>query len=353
MAPSLPPPASPAPIACSIDLEPPGKRLGHLRLSWSDDERAYGVIPVPIAVIRGGDGPTALLTAGVHGDEYEGLTIARRLLAELEPADVPGRLIIMPGVNWPAVEARTRTSPIDRQNMNRAFPGHPSSGPTAMIADFIERAILPRIALAIDLHSGGSKSIYLPCGYVYGMGDRAFRARKLAAAHAFGAPVTAVVTATSSSGSLSAACERHGVPMIATELGGGARLDPDAFRIGWEGCLNLLRHTGVLAGESAARRTALLHTANASATLMAPIDGLFEAAFRLGDDVTAGMRAGLIWPMDDLGREPAPVVFGASGKVLCVRTMPMVRRGDFLGHTGEPMSDHAFLGVPDLLGDAT
>ena len=71
----------PPPAGCSIDLDAPGKRIGHLRVSWSDDVHAYGVIPVPIAVIKGGDGPTALVTAGVHGDEYEGLVITRRLVA--------------------------------------------------------------------------------------------------------------------------------------------------------------------------------------------------------------------------------------------------------------------------------
>lgn len=332
------------PVATSIDLDAPGKRIGHLRLSWSDNERAYGVIPVPIAVIRGGEGPTALLTAGVHGDEYEGLVIARKLLAELEPADVPGRLIIMPGVNWPAVEARTRTSPIDLQNMNRAFPGHASSGPTAMIADFIERVILPHLSLAIDLHSGGTKSVYTPCGYVYGMGERAFRLRKLAAAHAFGAPVTAVVQATSSGGSLSAACERHGVVMVATELGGGAMFDPKAFAIGWDGTINLLRLAGVLRGEPRPMHTALHHTASADAFVMAAIDGLFEARTRLDAEVAAGDIAGVIWPMDDLARAPVPLAFGASGRVLCLRTMPLVRRGDYLGHTGAAMSDAAFLG---------
>jgi predicted deacylase len=336
--------ASP-PLKSSIDLEAPGKRVGHLRLSWSDDERAYGVIPVPIAVVKGGQGPTALVTAGVHGDEYEGLVIARKLLAELQPKDVPGRIIIMPGVNWPAVEARTRTSPIDRQNMNRAFPGDPVSGPTAMIADFIERVLLPHVAFAVDLHSGGTKSIYLPCGYVYGMGARAFRARKLAAAHAFGAPVTAVVTSTSSTGSLSAACERHGVPMVATELGGGARLDREAFRIGFAGTLNLLRHAGALAGAPAASRTVLHNTAGVDAYLMAPVDGLFAAADALGDEVEAGAPAGLIWPMDDMTRDPVTVRHGASGRILCVRTMPMVRRGDFLLHTGAAMSDGEFLGA--------
>lgn len=333
------------PLACSIDLDASGKRLGFLRLSWSDNERAYGVIPVPIAVIRGGDGPTALVTAGVHGDEYEGLLIARRLIAETQPGDIAGRLIIMAGVNWPAVEARTRTSPIDQQNMNRAFPGDARGGPTAMIADFIERALLPAVDVALDLHSGGTKSIYTPCGYVYGMGAPAFRQRKLAAAHAFGAPVTAVVNATSSSGSLSAACERHGVPMVATELGGGARLDSAAFDIGMEGALNLLRHAGVMGGRARVTRTELHLTASAQAYLMAPIDGLFEGFHGLGAMVRAGEMAGRIWPMDDLSRDPVPVAFGAAGRILCLRTMPMVKRGDFLLHTGAPIDDADFLGA--------
>lgn len=332
------------PLAASIDLEANGKRIGYLKLSWSDNIHAYGVIPVPIAVIRGGDGPTVFVTAGLHGDEYEGLVIARKLLAELEPADVPGRIIIMPGVNWPAVEARTRTSPIDQQNMNRAFPGHPASGPTAMVADFIERVVLPQTSVAIDLHSGGTQSVFSPCGYVYGMGDRAFRARKLAASHAFGAPLTAVVMATSSSGSLSAACERHGVVMVATELGGGAMFDRNAFAIGWEGTLNLLRHAGTLRGVVSPARTALHHTASATAFVMAPIDGLFEARSNLDAVVADGDLAGVIWPMDDLSREAVPLHFNASGKVLCMRTMPMVRRGDFLCHTGEAMTDAEFLG---------
>lgn len=333
-----------ASLTASIDLDAPGKRIGYLRLSWSDNAHAYGVIPVPVAVIRGGDGPAALVTAGVHGDEYEGLVIARKLIAELDVADVPGRLIIMPAVNWPAVEGRTRTSPIDHQNMNRAFPGDSASGPTAMIADFIERIILPQVSHAIDLHSGGTQSVFTPCGYVYGMGEASFRARKLAAAHAFGAPVTAVVMATSSAGSLSMACERHGVVMVATELGGGAMLDHDALRIGWDGTLNLLRHAGVLAGTSLPTRTALHHTASSEAFVMAPIDGLFEANARLDASVVVGDLAGRIWPMDDLLRAPVPLHFGASGKVLCRRTMPMVRRGDYLCHTGHPITDLEFLG---------
>ena len=163
--------------------------------------------------VREDDGPTALVTAGVHGDEYEGLLIARSVSSGISSLPTsPDGVIVMPAVNLPAVRARTRTSPIDRQNMNRAFPGDAGTGPTAMIASFIERRLLPDIDVALDLHSGGTQSIYAPCGYVYEMGDAAFRSRKLAACHAFGAPLTATVAATSSGGSLSAACERAAFP---------------------------------------------------------------------------------------------------------------------------------------------
>ena len=340
------PRVSPPPIAASIDLDAPGKRIGHLELAWSDDEHAYGVIPVPIAVVAGGTGPSVLVTAGVHGDEYEGLVITRQLLAQLSPADVTGRIVIMPGVNWPAVRARRRVSPIDRRNMNRAFPGDATSGPTAMIADFIERRLLPGVQYAIDLHSGGTQSIYTPCGYVYGTGERAFRERKLAAAHAFGAPRTAVVTATSSAGSLSAACERHGVVMVCAELGGSAVLGRATLGIGWDGTLNLLRHAGALAGAPRPTRTALLHTPNRASFVMATIDGLFEHAADVGASVGAGDPAGRIWPVDDLARDPVLLRFAVGGSVLARRTMPMVTRGDYVCHVGQPMSDEEFRGEP-------
>lgn len=338
---------APAPLLrASTDLAGPGKRIGHLDLSWSDDEHAYGLIPVPIAVLAGQrPGPTALVTAGVHGDEYEGLVIARRLIREIDPAALTGRIIVMPAANLPAVRARARTSPIDRQNMNRAFPGDEATGPTQMIARFIERALLPEIDIALDLHSGGTQSIYAPCGYVYEMGDASFRARKLAACHAFGAPLTAAVAATSSGGSLSAACERAGVPMVATELGGGARLDLSALDIGWRGALNLLRHAGILRGEPEPTRTRIMRTASRDCFVMATIDGLYESCVGPGQEVAAGDLAGRIWPTDDLSRDPVEQRFAVGGTVLCCRTMPMVVRGDYLCHSGQPISDAQFLEV--------
>lgn len=336
---------APSALSCSIDLTAPGKRLGHLELGWSDNVHAYGVIPVPIAVIANGSGPTVMISAGVHGDEYEGLVIVRRLLRDLRPDQISGRVLLLPAVNLPAVRAATRVSPIDGQNMNRAFPGAPATGPTALIADFIERTLLPSVDFAVDLHSGGTRSFYAPCAYVYAAGDADFRRRKLAAMHAFGAPLTTVVAATSSGGSLSAACERHGVVMIATELGGGGVLDRRALAIGDEGTRALLVHAGVLSGDTAERRTTLHHVESRASAVMATIDGMLEHAGEPGEPVAAGDIAGWIWPLDDPAREPVTLHHRTSGVILARRATPLVLAGDTVCHVGKPITDAEFMTI--------
>ena len=86
-------------------------------------------MPIPIAVIKNGSGPTVLMEGGNHGDEYEGPIILGRMIRELDAAEIQGRLILLPAVNTPAVIAGRRTSPVDGLNFNRAFPGDPELRP--------------------------------------------------------------------------------------------------------------------------------------------------------------------------------------------------------------------------------
>ena len=120
------------------DFEVNGKQSGFLRLPHSVHRSAYGWVPIPITTIKNGDGPTLLVMAGNHGNEYEGQIAISQLARELEAADIRGRLILLPMVNAPAAQAGLRTSPIDDGNLNRLFPGNASGGPTEMIADYLE-----------------------------------------------------------------------------------------------------------------------------------------------------------------------------------------------------------------------
>jgi predicted deacylase len=106
-----------------VPFDVDGRHFGDLRLVHSDNRYAAGYIPIPLAVLRNGAGPTLLLTGGTHGDEYEGPAAILRLAHDLDLAGLRGRIIALPALNAPAFYAATRVSPIDRRNLNRACPG--------------------------------------------------------------------------------------------------------------------------------------------------------------------------------------------------------------------------------------
>jgi uncharacterized protein len=154
-------------IFTDIDYNKKGKQIGYLYLPYSVTRSAYGNIAVPIAVIANGRGPTVLLQAGTHGDEYEGQIALCKLIRTLEAGSVAGRVIVLTATNLPAVIAGTRVSPLDGGNLNRAYPGDPDSGPTKAIAHYVDSVIFPMTDYHLDLHSGGSSLDYQPlsrCG---------------------------------------------------------------------------------------------------------------------------------------------------------------------------------------------
>jgi hypothetical protein len=117
-------------LHASLDFQKPGKQTGFIQVPHSAHDDAWGVIPVPIAVISNEPGPTVILEGGNHGDEHEGPIVLGELIRTLDPGAVAGRLIFIPAINLPAVAAARRASPFDDLNFNRAFPGDPLGSPT-------------------------------------------------------------------------------------------------------------------------------------------------------------------------------------------------------------------------------
>jgi predicted deacylase len=69
----------------NLDFDAPGKSNGFIDVNHPDNDHAFGSIRVPVGLINGRDGPTILLTAGNHGDEYEGQIILNHLMQQLTP----------------------------------------------------------------------------------------------------------------------------------------------------------------------------------------------------------------------------------------------------------------------------
>jgi predicted deacylase len=326
-------------LHCEIDLEGPGKRHGYLRLPHSSHESAYGWLPVPIAVIANGAGPTVLLVGGNHGDEYEGQIALGRVIRDVAPDQVTGRLIILPAANFPAARAGRRTSPIDGGNLNRSFPGEAAGTLTQQIAHHIESVLLPMADAVIDIHSGGSSLMYTPSALARRVPDEALFARSLALLKAFGAPLSYLVRPGGVwGGTLSDACAKRGIPQIGTELGGGGHATPAAIRIAERGIAGALRHLGVADLDwdrgPARAPTRILEVGGPDWFVHAPDPGVFEPLVELGEEVKAGQPAGLLHQTETPWRDPIRVDFAHDGLVLVKRWPGMTARGDCLFHLG-------------------
>ena len=322
-----------------VDFEREGAQYGFLRLFHSVHSSAYGYIPIPIVVLRNGDGPTALFISGTHGDEYEGQVALCNLARSLRPEAIHGRVIVLPAANLPAAVAGRRTSPIDEGNLNRLYPGDPDGSVTEQIAFFIEHELVARADMVVDLHSGGSSLMYVPAGLITLNDDNPARhAELLAALRAFGAPVSYVGHASPGQGALrttSGAAMRAGKLSIGTELGGAGTVTPAALRIAERGVRNILGHMGIMPAEPVEPGPMrLLDVAGPDYFVYSPGPGLYEPLVEPGDMVVAGQPAARIHQPETPWAQAEEVAFARDGFVLCKRIPGRTVRGDCLFHLG-------------------
>src|SRR5258705_5985205 len=159
-----------SPVHCSIDLEASGKHVGRLELPRSNNTSGWSHLYIPIVSIKGGDGPTALVVGGVHGDEPEGQVAALGLARETSAGEVTGQLIVVPCASPDASRAYTRLWP-SGANFNRSFPGSPDGSPDEQLADFFTRLLFPRADVVVDMHSGGRDRLCPPRAAMHWVDD--------------------------------------------------------------------------------------------------------------------------------------------------------------------------------------
>jgi N-alpha-acetyl-L-2,4-diaminobutyrate deacetylase len=323
----------PSPITATVDVERDGVQHGHLRLPWSRDDSAWGSVMIPIAVVKHGEGPTALLTGANHGDEYEGpialFDLARRLSAE----EVAGRIIIVPAMNYPAFRAATRTSPIDRGNLNRSFPGRPDGTVTEKIADYFQRTLLPLADLVLDFHSGGKTLDFLPYAAAHELPDKDQERRCFEAVAAFSAPWSMRMIEIDAVGMYDTAAEAQGKTFVTTELGGGGTATAASAAIAKRGVRNLLRHAGILRGEPEVAPSRWLDMPSGDCFGFSQEHGLVEFLKDLGDPVRRGETIALIHPIGRTGAAPAEHRAALDGLVAARHVPGLVQEGDCLAVT--------------------
>lgn len=335
----MPETAPPSLIQTDIDFHRPGHQaghqFGHLRLPYSHDRSGYGHIPIPMAVLQGGQGPTLLLTGGNHGDEYEGPVALMKLLRSLQAQPIHGRLIIIPGLNLPALLNGTRTSPLDGGNLNRAFPGRRDGTPTEMIAHYVETMLLPLCDVAFDIHAGGASTQYLPTLLAAPPSDAQRRREYRRLVQAFGAPRVMVMDLLGEDRTFAAAAQRHGVHFLCGEFGGQAMCSAEGLAVVEAGLQRLLRAMEMLpapAEQASPPPSQLLKVDGRRHYVFAPVGGLFEPACALGNRVQAGDAVGWLHDPRRPDQPPCELRFEGDGIVMCLRALAQTEPGDCLAH---------------------
>lgn len=324
------------PISSSVDFEADGVQHGFLKLPYSHDLSAWGSIMIPVTVVKTGTGPTALLSGGNHGDEYEGPVALFDLAQRLQADEVSGRVIIVPAMNYPAFRSATRTSPIDGGNMNRVFPGRPDGGVTEKIADYFQRTLLPLADYVLDIHSGGKTLTFVPFAAAHIQDDGERQARCVAAMEAFNAPYSVMQREIDAVGMYDTAAEAMGKIFVSTELGGGGSASARTLSIAKRGVENFLKHAGIMNGRIELEPSIRLDMPDDRCLVLSETSGLVEFLIDLGEPVEAGQVIARIHDVEGSGRPPLAYRAQISGLLIGRHFPGLIATGDFLAAIAVP-----------------
>ncbi|MEZ6129215.1 MAG: M14 family metallopeptidase [Planctomycetaceae bacterium] len=276
-------------------------------------------------------GPNLLITGGVHGDEFEPMAAIRRLAAN-PPELKRGSVTLVPCVNKDAF-LRGHRCASDGLDLARTCPGNTDGSLTERTASALSELIC-RADYYIDLHTGGTEfSIYPLAGYMLHSNTAVLEQQRVMA-NAFNLPIVWGTSAALEGRSLSVARDAD-VPAIYCEFGGSATCSTMGTEAYVEGCLNVMaalhmvdRQVSVKAVhhiiEDRHPDSGHLQVCNPS-----PVDGFFESAVVLGQQISAGTELGHVVALTD--GSVRYIQSPHAGLVIMLRTFPRVRAGESVG----------------------
>lgn len=175
-------------------------------------------IRLPVLVARGTkEGPVAGITAGVHGNELNGVATVHRLLRRVDPHRLRGTIVSVVVVNVPGFHRRSRMFS-DRRDLNHEFPGRPSGHAAQLFAHRVFEQVVRRVDVLVDLHTASA-------GRVNSLYVRADMCDPASARLAYLQRPQIIVHNPPSDGTLRGAAASLGIPAVTVEIG-----DPQIFQ---------------------------------------------------------------------------------------------------------------------------
>jgi predicted deacylase len=299
------------------------------RLAWTPSTNISGLaLPTPVLVINGKRaGPTLCLTAAIHGDELNGIEIVRRVMYEINPDKLKGRVIGVPIVNLQGFQRGSRYLP-DRRDLNRHFPGDDTGSLASRIAASLFKTVLADCNMLVDIHTGSLRRTNLPQ-------VRADMRVPEVARFTEGFDDMIVVHGAGGLGMLRWAFVKKGIPAVTLEMGESMRIDEYQIKAGVRGI------NGVLDKQKMYSRSFIWGDPEPvyyqSIWVRVEKGGILFSDMDLNDKVSKGEKLGVV--IDPITNETTPVLSPIDGRLLGMAVDQVVMPGFAAYHLGKRTSE--------------
>jgi predicted deacylase len=267
--------------------------------------------------------PRALLIAGIHGDEYEGVAALHDFASQLHPDELCGTLTIVPISNPQAFYAGTRRNPVDCGDLNRLFPGDPKGTISERLAALLFHNLVTDNDAILSMHCWSKEAVSVP--YVeYFDGKGRVGRESLAIAHAVG--LEFLHPYRWEPGLLVAAASRAGIPSVEVEVGGLGSITDSGQRTYLAIIRRFLAYLGMLKNPSLSGQPVYASKTVNHISLRADYAGLFRSHVAIGQRVRKGSEIGTIH--DLAGKRLEKMTAPCEGIVGILRVFASVLPGD-------------------------
>ncbi len=294
------------------------------RLAWSPDNAISGLAsPTPVLVINGSEpGPTLCLTGAIHGDELNGIEIVRRVIYDIDPEALKGKLIGVPIVNLQGFQRVSRYLP-DRRDLNRYFPGRPTGSLAARIANSLFRQVIKHCDYLVDIHTGSMLRNNLPQIRADMRDPKIIMFSELF-------DDIAIVHSKGSEGMLRVAAVQAGIPTVTLEAGESLRIQEGQIKSGAKSILGLLERLGMYNNLFVWGDPKPVYYQ--SYWIRASRGGILYNSVRLGAKIEVGEVLGTI--VDPITNEKAEIQAAVAGRVIGMASNQVVMPGFAAYHIG-------------------
>lgn len=307
----------------------PGTRQ---RLQWRPpDGLGRGELPSPITVVHGAKpGPVLCLIAGIHGDELNGIEVARRIGQEVDPTRLEGTLIVAPIVNIFGFTRNNRFLP-DRRDLNRHFPGSRNGSIAARMAHGFFNDVVRRCDALVDFHTGSFQRTNLPQ-------IRADLTNPEVLEFTRGFGNTLVLHSPGARGMLRLAAVSTGIPAVTFEVGAPQFLEEQHIAPAADAIRALMHRMDMLASEAhEGREPVTTPIYQDSSWVRTNAGGFLFSEVELGQQVKLGQRLGHV--IDPVNNARTEIVAPFPGQVLGKALNQQVLPGYAAFHIGKLTSE--------------